>query len=563
MKTICSRQLGCSIAISRPVMSLPRWTLKSLVVRECGSFTRSGTTLTEVLMSLMIMSIGVVSVATLFPIATMRTLEANKQTISTIARFNAEPAIDTFVDGLGRPALVHNPDGEYALPGSPAGVFDSTPYNSASSITPPGALLPTFRGQTYLVDPIGWQGFNEDPATPGSPLPSPFSASPPPLSAPRDFFGNSVFTVPAGAVLTPLPRRYVGVSAFLPFANPYPTTPAQLVASRLRAAGVATQPDNWKPVLESQATAVSTSTVSGVTGITGVTLDNDVDLSLINLASGTYRVVIFDIEGERSETRDLYNINAGALSVDWIPLAPNQPQLLPTRFDTSPATGATPNVGKVRIEVADQVYTWMLSVRKRPTGDASVDVVVFFKRNFDPNRERVFNAEFRKWKLWRDAKNDYDGTLVQRRPGVSGVNETALYDNVVDDIGEIGYPVTNFLEQDYPNATVTLKVPSAATDDERPHPRRGGYIYDTKNGVWYRIRAIQNQQFAVGPGANEDWVDVVLDETITLDSTEDLDGSGSLNLPGEDSNGNGVIDRGGAIVHPSVVNVFRLEIKKP
>lgn len=561
MRTIRSRQLGSSIAISRRVMCLPRWTFKSLVLRECGSFTRAGTTLTEVLMSLMIMSIGVVSVATLFPIATMRTLEANKQTVSTIARFNAEPAIDTFVDGYGRPALVHNPDGEYAFPGAPAGVLDSTPYNSSGSVPQAGTQQATFRGQTFLVDPIGFQGFNEDSATPGAPLPSPFSAYPPALSVPRDFFGNSVFTVPAGSVLTPLPRRYPGANAFLPFANPYPTNAAQLVASRLRAAGVATQPDNWKLVLESQVTGVSTSTVSGVTGITGVTLDNDVDLSLINLASGVYRVVIFDIEGERSETRDLYNINAGALSVDWVPAAPGQPQLLPTRFDTSPTTGAAPNVGKVRIEVVDQVYTWMLSVRKRPTGDASVEVVVFFKRNFDPNRERVFDAEFRKWKLWRDAKNDYDGSLNLRKPGVFNVNDNAI--GPADDIGEIGYPVTNFLEQDYPNATVTLKVSSAATDDERPHPRRGGYIYDTRNGVWYRIRAIQNQQFAVGPGANEDWVDVVLDETITLDSTEDLDGSGSLNLPGEDSNGNGVIDRGGAIVHPSVVNVFRLEIKKP
>ena len=44
---------------------------------------RAGTTLTEVLMSLLIMSIGVMQVATLFPIAALRTLEANKQTNTT------------------------------------------------------------------------------------------------------------------------------------------------------------------------------------------------------------------------------------------------------------------------------------------------------------------------------------------------------------------------------------------------------------------------------------------------------------------------------------------------
>ncbi len=100
---------------------------------------RVGTTLTEVLMSLMIMSIGIVGVATLFPIATMRTLEANKQTVSTVARFNAEPAIDTFVDGLGRPALVHDPDGTWPPPAGP----DATPYNGIA-----------FRGKNYFVDPM-------------------------------------------------------------------------------------------------------------------------------------------------------------------------------------------------------------------------------------------------------------------------------------------------------------------------------------------------------------------------------------------------------------------------
>lgn len=522
------------------------------------SRTKAGTTLTEVVMSLMIMSIGVVSVATLFPISTMRTLEANKQTISTIARFNAEPAIDTFIDGFGRPALIHNPDGEYTFPGAAAGISDSTPYNSATSLAPPSPIQASFRGRNYLVDPIGWQEFNEDPATPGSPLPSPFSAFPPSLDATRDYFGN---TAPA-VVSWPLPRRYVGATAFLPYANPYPTTPAQLVQSRLRAMGVASQPDNWKLLIESQVTAVSTSTVGGVTGISGVTLDNDADLSAINLTgTGIYRVVIFDIDGTHSEVRSLNNVNTAASSLDWVPAAPTQPQLLPTLYDTSPTTGATPNIGKARIEVADQIYTWGLSVRKRASGTASVDVVVFFKRNFDPNFERVFDAEFRKWKLWRDGKNDYDGTAAQRSPGVAGVDDNSI--GAADDVGEIGYPVTNAIEQDYPNAVVTLKVPSIATDDERPHPRRGGYIYDTKNGLWYRIRGVQNEQYGVGPSSNEDWVDVVLDETIKLDSTEDLDGSGTLNLPGEDSNGNSAIDRGGAIVHPSVVNVFPLESKEP
>lgn len=504
---------------------------------QVGYVRRAGTSLTEVLMSLMIMSIGVVSVATLFPISALRTLEANKQTNSTIARFTAEAFVD--VD----PQLIHNPDGVAAFPG--ATVTDSTPYNSAISVTPPGPPpQTTFRGRSYLVDPIGWQAFNESPTTPGSPLPGPFSAfptppfsdfthpttspSPPitPLSLPRDFFGNRQ----SDTVTWPLPRRYVGASAFLPFANPYPTNAAQLIAARVRAMAVATQPDNWKLVAESQVTVISTSTVAAVTGTTGVTLDNDADLSLINLAgTGVYRVVIFDIDGEHSETRTLYNVNAGTLSVDWVPPGPAQPQLLPTRFNASPTTGASPNIGKVRIEVADQVYTWMLSVRKQSSGPASVDVVVFFKRNFDPNNERVFDAEFRKWNFGPDGVPGTNLPIGGGFPnGDDNQNMTA------NDVGEAGYPGSD----DTANGTVTIKVLSVATDDERPKLKRGNYIYDTKNGLWYRIRAVQNEQFGVGPGSNEDWVDVVLDESIRLDG-------------------------GGAIVHPNVVNVFSLEIKEP
>ncbi len=470
---------------------------------------RAGTTLTEVLMSLLIMSIGVMQVATLFPIAALRTLEANKQTNTTVSRFTIESLID--VD----PQLVHNPDGVFP----PGAAVDATPYNG-----------PSFRGQTYLVDPIGWQGFNSDPTTPANPLPgSPVLAPFPVGAAPRDYFGNEV---PA-AVNWALPRRYTGATLFP--AGGYPTNATALIVARIRAAQLMVQPDNWKLVTEGQYE------VGGpTTSITSVTLDGDADLSLVTatgIATGSiYRVVIFDIDGTHSETRPLAAAPTGQ-SVSWA-------SPLPTRFEVSPSTGATPNIGKVRIEVADQVYSSMLSVRKRPGGAASIDVVVFFKRNFDPNHERVFEGDFRMWDM-----------------GANGVPGGAGDDNGINganDPGELGYPGSD----DVPNGIVTLKCPSSATDDERPNPRRGGYIYDTKNGLWYRVRAIQNKLFGVGAGSNEDWVDVVLDESIKANNTEDLNNNQTLDAF-EDSNGDGVITRGGAILHSNVANVFPLEIKVP
>lgn len=473
---------------------------------------RAGTTLTEVLMSLLIMSIGVMQVATLFPISALRTLEANKQTNTTISRFNIESLVD--VD----PQLIHNPDGFFP----PGAAQDTTPYNG-----------PSFRGQTYLVDPIGWQAFNFDPVNPANPL-TPLSVSPPfPVITPpfpsgsfRDYFGNYVPTTVNWA----LPRRYTGATMFP--AGGYPTSAAALITARIRAAELMVQPDNWKLVAEGQYEVGGPTTT-----ITSVTLDGDVDLTSINLALGNvYRVVIFDIDGTHSETRPLTAAPV-AQSVSWT-------NPLPIRFEVSPSTGATPNIGKVRIEVADQVYSSMLSVRKRAGGAASIDVVVFFKRNFDPNHERVFEGDFRMWDM---GPNGVPGGAGDDN-GVNGVN----------DPGELGYPGSD----DVPNGIVTLKCPTSATDDERPNPRRGGYIYDTKNGLWYRIRAVQNKLFGVGPGGTEDWVDVVLDESIKANNTEDLNNNGTLDAF-EDSNGDGAITRGGAIVHSNVANVFPLEIKVP
>ena len=47
---------------------------------------RGGVTLTEVLVSLMLMSIGVVTLATLFPLAVLRAVQATQLTSATILR---------------------------------------------------------------------------------------------------------------------------------------------------------------------------------------------------------------------------------------------------------------------------------------------------------------------------------------------------------------------------------------------------------------------------------------------------------------------------------------------
>ncbi len=68
---------------------------------------RSGATLMEVLMSVMIMGLGVIPLATLFPISVQRSVQATQLTNATILRYNAEAMLDAFP---GR--LLHDPDND-------------------------------------------------------------------------------------------------------------------------------------------------------------------------------------------------------------------------------------------------------------------------------------------------------------------------------------------------------------------------------------------------------------------------------------------------------------------
>jgi hypothetical protein len=65
---------------------------------------RRGATLTEVLMSMLILSIGVICLATLFPVGMLNSVRASKLTKATMLRNNCDAMLDIL------PHLVHDPD---------------------------------------------------------------------------------------------------------------------------------------------------------------------------------------------------------------------------------------------------------------------------------------------------------------------------------------------------------------------------------------------------------------------------------------------------------------------
>jgi hypothetical protein len=451
---------------------------------------RAGTTLTEVLMSLMIMSIGIVSVATLFPISTLRTLEASKLTNSKIASLNAEAAIDA------RPELVHNPDDgipkwiSVLLPEPPAAGSVATESDVNRTRYDGGAFLDI---RTYVVDP--W-GFYEMPATGNL----------------NTEFGNIGGTALPGF---PVDRRVRRFRAWLPDA--------------IQAAHFVSHPDNWKVVTEAALDP------TGAQSALSLTLDVEGDLSSISGVTGSvatqtviYRATIFDADGTGSETR-LLSANPTGQQVTWA-------SPLPTRVMEDQNGNGTLDPGedydgdgvldlpsRVRVEVADQVYTWMLSVHMRPEfqGDNSclTDAVIFYKRGFDPAFEEVHTADFRVNQIGPDDIPDTADDI-----GPDGIPGTAD-----DTFGLDGIPGT---ADDTPPPNYRVRVQFTG---DRPAARRGGYVFDTANGFWYRINAVERE--------TDTEMYLVLENEIRA------------------RNDVGGVNQGGAILHPNVVNVFPLGSK--
>lgn len=206
---------------------------------------RGGATLSEVLISLMVMSIGVVSLATLFPISVLRSIQATQLTNATIHRMNAEQLIDTF------PRLVHNPQ----------------------TILP--AISEAQSGR-FIVDPMGWT----NPALQ-------VDFNPAAAYQINSFFGNNSTsnTVPPNPI-----RRYSGA---LNSAFPLNTPTAALLAASMG--------DTWQLAAKGNTTASSTTSVT-----LPATTDTATFLSAYNkFGTGVrVRVVAMSADGRQSAVRE-------------------------------------------------------------------------------------------------------------------------------------------------------------------------------------------------------------------------------------------------------------------
>lgn len=427
---------------------------------------RSGTTLSEVLISLLVMSIGVVSLATLFPISVLRSVQATHLTNSANLRYNVEAllsvrpqlysigapweagqtyalgtmVIPTELTSLKSPPVVFMCS-QAGTSGTSEPVWDMVNGNSTND---GGAKWVTFRLQNYVIDPLGkWN------------VESSFRST----ATNGDFFGNfggAPRAIQLGSGAWNI-RAFEGLGG----------TDVNL------AADVATLPDSW--VLQAESNSVS-----NLTATTIDLTDLQVDVSTSLPVSASYpqsRLVLFDGTGKYSEVRYLTGVSGLSGS---------------TATFTWPASSGALNMTPVRarVEMKEQRYTWMLSVRRGFSGASFMDVVVFFRRPFSARDEQVFSATFTS-----TMDPGYDGM-----PGFLGIDDDGdgnkdTLPSGLPDTKEFGWPGSD----DTPRNWVVIQYDDST--GEKPFYKKGGFVTDADNLRWYRILDVfEGGGFDVGRG---------------------------------------------------------------
>jgi Tfp pilus assembly protein PilV len=343
------------------------------VSQRSPSISPAGLTLVEVLMSMMVAGIGILSVIVLLPLSFVRAVQATNMTNGTILRFNAECLSDVNPSLLLRwqpnqnySATTPNASSVNAgaagdivlVPSAPTVLFQCTTAGTSGTVAPTtwnttvggtttdGTVTWTTQAApplAFVIDPLGWNAL-------GGPLQTNFGnngANPPavdPKAIPR--FNGELSSIGLAAVMAALPDSWIeqgrgGVTAFTP-------NTVTITGPDLSAVGFSTPaaPGTSIPVMS--------------------------------------RVVMLDVTGKTSETRLITGINAATGVVTWgggtaDPLGP----------------GFAPAFA--RVETRDTRYSWILTVHPNPPAASggpswNVTATIFFNRSLVSLDEQVYQA---------------------------------------------------------------------------------------------------------------------------------------------------------------------------
>lgn len=316
---------------------------------------RRGATLTEVLMSLLIFSIGIVSVFTLFPISILQSIRATQLTNTRIQYDNVVQLISA------RPELLLG--ARYWEP--------NRNYLNGEVIVPPpvgGATWPQ-NNFYYRANGGGLSGPTE---------PSPWPAGGFPGNSENtftwNFFQRAAFAIdPLGFLNVDFPQNrfgnHQGAPANLGLVRPDLATSLRIPEQKINA--LFSMPDSWTIAFEAVPSSVSN-------GPTQLTFPNEVDLS--GITQNSYRVILTSEDGRRSISR---NLGSPPVTGNVLNLAGDLPGDL----------NQVSELSTVRVEYFNRRYTWMLTVIRTPDGAPRAQCVLFFNRSFNPDDEYLYHYE--------------------------------------------------------------------------------------------------------------------------------------------------------------------------
>jgi prepilin-type N-terminal cleavage/methylation domain-containing protein len=483
---------------------------------------RSGVTLTEVLMSLMIMSIGISAVAVLFPISVLRSVQATQLTNAAILKRNAQALLDM------RQELVFDPDGDgnfnehigaqqelnYIV--DPSGYFEMA-TGAAFSIASYASFATlsvnndaTLPNNSSLRGGADWFG-NVD--TNADQIPEPFPV------LPRFDGGVRVATIPSNA---PLGFR------------PQGGDPEEARALRLLGATLSKLGDGWETQFDGLPEefvfadgSTGTSAALG-SNIVGIKFAADADLSavptstsMVPAVSGSQiisdpeicRVVVFSADGNFSVALPLIAVDNTSKFAVWSEDTNFDGSLtagedlnrtgsvdirtLPSQFYNT-ATGSY-SIGRILLQSSrTHDYNWLLTVRRGRDGQArGVDVVITHNKEVTPDNERVFTASF-------DTRTPYvievfksSGLLESGEPAVPAIKKSGY---ILDIQNARWYRVLDYIEQDVTifNSSGPVTAPGYLITLETPVLENSPFVFDADSGAPVDPRYAGHAMFLTG-----------------------------------------------------------------
>ncbi len=504
---------------------------------------RRGVTLSEVLVSLLVMSIGVIAVATLFPLSVFRTIQATQLTNAAQLRYNFEGMAGA------RPEIyagtqAWQPGKAYAVGDLVVSTSPNEYFLECTSAGTSGPLEPSWRGlgattndtntgggnpawqahraHLFVVDPIGWQNRTEDMRNLGL---APAVNS----SNIRNAFGRTTL---AGATVT-MDSRYritrfrggIPGSALNPSNSTFMPAAGSVadISAVFGARQMTVLPDSWlvqtdTSEITTPAAPVTVLQLNNLPASLLKTLDkNNDNIVDFTLGSGleqdiSARVTLFDATGKISHVRPLTGITTPAAGVEELAwTAPLPTGFVPTR---------------AKVETFEARYTWMLTGRRNGLA-AYMNLVVFFRRSSDPEDELIHPAHFR----------------VGNWPGLDNTLGTN------DDITE-------------PTVVIQFHADLAG---QRPFVKRGGFVCDSQNNRWYRITSYKEVAdanaalVALDPSAGG-ILAATSGAVVKLDNPV-LENSGIYNTGDNTADDPG--NWPGAILMPGIIDVYPLQPQLP